>query len=909
MIEQWDKIKEVLVKKANKDPEVYQKRIKFEINEVEKQGFQAYWVNAFRKQLRFPSNPNRLLIPYYLKLVDEDPLNTEEEILCSTKAKDVKSYLEKHGKLPGYIIKDPDMPDIDIDCLPEARDHIKEYAAKRYGEKQVCSVGTWQTYKFKSAMIDVAVALGVVRDRKHIEDFTTNLQVDVDDLKDEGKSACKGKIFDQDKNEERECGYSHRELICPKCGSTDTDGPNIAKLLQEIQDLQSYYDTPAPEGQKYSNKDVVEYSLGLVGRIRNMGMHAGALIISDRNLFGNIPLAKSTNKGFWYSMWSEGRNTQLSKCGYVKWDLLGLKTQAYIKNCCDLIKKNRGISFGDLLEGWDHIKPLERIAGYYEAKGQKHYISLDDPQAIQLAHNQFTDGIFQFDTDLAKSILQNGVKRFEDLLFYNAAGHPGPMASIPEAVQNRDDKQQRWKARLQDIHPVLAEILDDTYGIILWQEQLAAIWQRLAGFTSPEAQEARKAVAKKHTHKLKDIGKKWIDGATPNIGKANAENLWASMVSFGRYAFNKSHGVSYCLVAFRCLWLKAHFAPEWWASVMSDCKQDKLVRYMSVARTEAWHPTEITYCGDYNPEKPARGVRFDTLNISNLASDFTVLGDVVNQGLISIKGLGETACNLYTGTKDYQSIEEFLYTPEGEKSRANKTVLERFIKLGAFKHLPGHENSKALWTWYQFHHCTGKDITALRKEFREKLLADQGWDLMKIRSEIKKLTDEYRQLYPKKKIPSKIQNFKPEPDTSLKAINKIITEDFPLSDKLDFQREYLGYYVDSPMDLYNKEDGDDIKVAKQKLLSGYARNIKISVLVSEYSEAMTKNDKPYAKMVVSDGMTRSLVLMWSSELEKNPDIKVDAAYKMYVQYDGARGIFTVAKGSIIKRLSRLENQQ
>lgn len=111
--------------------------------------------------------------------------------------------------------------------------------------------------------------------------------------------------------------------------------------------------------------------------------------------------------------------------------------------------------------------------------------------------------------------------------------------SIPEAVKNRNDKTKAWVKKLHNIHPILADILKDTYGIILWQEQLAAIWQRLGGFTSPEAQEARKAVAKKHTHKLKDIGKKWLAGATPNIGKDNAEVLWESMVSFGRYAFNK----------------------------------------------------------------------------------------------------------------------------------------------------------------------------------------------------------------------------------------------------------------------------------------------------------------------------------------------------------------------------------
>jgi hypothetical protein len=131
-------------------------------------------------------------------------------------------------------------------------------------------------------------------------------------------------------------------------------------------------------------------------------MHAGALIISDQKLFGNIPMSMSTNKDMRQSMWSEGRNPQLSKWGYVKWDMLGLKTQAYIFNCCNLIKENRGISFGELLEGWEYIKPIQRIAGYYEIDGKKHYISLDDKYALSLANLQKTDGVFQFDTDLAK---------------------------------------------------------------------------------------------------------------------------------------------------------------------------------------------------------------------------------------------------------------------------------------------------------------------------------------------------------------------------------------------------------------------------------------------------------------------------------------------------------------------------
>lgn len=111
--------------------------------------------------------------------------------------------------------------------------------------------------------------------------------------------------------------------------------------------------------------------------------------------------------------------------------------------------------------------------------------------------------------------------------------------SIPEAVANRDDKEEKWKDRLRDIHPELLEILEETYGVIVWQEQLQAIWQRLAGFTAPEAQKARKAVAKKWVEQLKPIRQKWIDGASKKIGEKNAIEYWGKMETFGRYAFNK----------------------------------------------------------------------------------------------------------------------------------------------------------------------------------------------------------------------------------------------------------------------------------------------------------------------------------------------------------------------------------
>jgi hypothetical protein len=533
-MKQWDDIKKIAWQELDhkKLGDLYADRLKFELSEIEKQGASAKWEAYFNDGKKFGSNPNHLVFPWLLNMVDCDPVESrQDEILNTVRASKVREYRESHGNIPCDFIKDTDMPDIDLDCLPEARDPIKEYAAQKYsmgvddGYGTVCSVGTWQTYKFKQAIIDACAGTGLV-DRNIAHELTTQLPDEVDALKDGGEASCKNRI--NVNGEDKECGFVHSLTECPKCGSADTDTPTIGKLLNEYDILRDFAN---------SHKTVVDYAVKLVGRVRNMGMHAGALIIADRTLYGNIPMAKSSSKGYWISMWTEGRNAQLSKFGYNKWDILGLKTLKYIFECCKLIQKNRGISFGSNMEGWDYNDPSEGIAGWYiDGKGEKCFIKLNDEHVLRLANELKTDGVFQFDTDLAKQILSNGVRNFEDLMLFNAMGHPGPMASIPEAVENRDNGKKNWKSSLPN---EIYEVLKDTYGVIVYQEQLQAIWQRMAGFTAPEAQEARKAVAKKWTHKLKPIRDKWLIGASKSMGVKEAELWWSKMETFGRYAFNK----------------------------------------------------------------------------------------------------------------------------------------------------------------------------------------------------------------------------------------------------------------------------------------------------------------------------------------------------------------------------------
>lgn len=357
-----------------------------------------------------------------------------------------------------------------------------------------------------------------------------------------------------------------------------------------------------------------------------------------------------------------------------------------------------------------------------------------------------------------------------------------------------------------------------------------------------------------------------------------------------------SHAVSYCLVALRCLWLKAHFAPEWWAAVMSDCHPDKLVRYMGIARAEGWRPTDITKLGIAVCDEETKTVTFDTLNVNNLTSNFTVTGNVVNQGMIGIKGIGENAADQFEGRVEFTDIDDFVEKKGGKK----KAVLERFIKLGSFKYIEGHKNSRALWMYYQYKYCSGKDITQLRNEIKEKLLEKEGWNEATINAERQRQITEYKKAYPnRRKIPEKFNNWKPKPDDSRENIMALYKDDFSLEEVLAFEKEYLGYYLHSPLDLYDIQGNCTIEAGR----SG-GKEIKLEVVITDIDFKETRNGKDYCRLQVSDGIQSALVFIWGSELQiqRAENLVVGSGVQMFVDYDNLRGTFTLCRHEIIVKL-------
>jgi len=324
---------------------------------------------------------------------------------------------------------------------------------------------------------------------------------------------------------------------------------------------------------------------------------------------------------------------------------------------------------------------------------------------------------------------------------------------------------------------------------------------------------------------------------------------------------------------------------------------------MGIARSEKWKPTKITYSGSKIPDSKSDGVKFDTLNLRNMTRRFTVTDDVVNQGLIGIKGIGETAANKYEGTGSYDDIDDFIEQTGGK----DKAACERFIKLGAFKYMKGHGNSKALWTWYQYKYCSGKDITKLKNDIKQQLLLKDGWNDKTIKEEKKRQIDEYKKTYPKRrKIPNKLINWKPTPSDDRENVMSLITEDFTLAEILKFEEEYLGYYLHSPLDLYACKG--DCTIEDAKCYSTRDTSSRLEGVIIEVSYSKTKTDKDFARIIISDGIQQSLVLMWESELRiQNKDIlQAGTGVQLYVNYDHTRNIFTVSRNEHIIKLKRLK---
>ncbi len=401
-------------------------------------------------------------------------------------------------------------------------------------------------------------------------------------------------------------------------------------------------------------KKLLDYSKTLEGLNRHASIHAAGVVVSDIPLVERIPLAKSLKEDIVFTQFAMN---EVADVGLTKFDFLGLKTLTVINDAVRLVKEGRGATI------------------------DADNLPLDDRPAYELLMRGDTDGVFQLESSGMKDMLvRMKPDCIEDVIALIALYRPGPMENIPEFIAR---KQGRTKIVYET--PELESILKETYGIIVYQEQVMQIAVAIGGYKLSEADTLRKVMSKKKTDDMETREKpKFISGARgKNIPEAVAVKIWEQMETFGKYGFNKSHSTAYALVTYQTAYIKAHYPAEFIAALLTSEKdnRDKIISH-------------IGSCRDM-------GINVLPPDINESMRDFSVTGDHVRFGLAAVKNVGggavESIIDVRNESGPFKSLVDFYDRIDPRK--INKRVIESLIKCGAFDSTGNNRNQ--LMTCYE----------------------------------------------------------------------------------------------------------------------------------------------------------------------------------------------------------------
>jgi len=385
--------------------------------------------------------------------------------------------------------------------------------------------------------------------------------------------------------------------------------------------------------------DLFRVARTLEGLNRHNSTHAAGVVISGKPLMELLPLCLGKKD----EILTQYDMNCVESVGLVKFDFLGLSTLSLIDRSVELIKAVRDADFD--------IKS----------------IPLDDKKTFALLRKGYVGGVFQLENAGMRDLLiRMKPKKFEDLIDLLALFRPGPLQS--GMVDDYIKRKNNSKKISYDIEQ-LREILGDSYGVILYQEQVMQIVMKLAGFSPSDADRLRKAMGKKKAEEMAKLREKFIEGAVENsIPSEKAAHLYDQMAQFAKYGFNKSHSTAYALITYRTAFLKAHYPTEFMAALMSVemGNADKLSRYIEEAR--------------------GMGIDVQPPDVNKSGLDFIVEGEKIRFGFEGVKNVGQGAAQLIVDERESQggftSILDFCGRLDLRK--VNKRVLESLIKCGAF---------------------------------------------------------------------------------------------------------------------------------------------------------------------------------------------------------------------------------
>lgn len=423
-----------------------------------------------------------------------------------------------------------------------------------------------------------------------------------------------------------------------------SEADRIAKLVPNVLNItlaDAFKQEPRFDEERKKNQQIdklLSLSLVLEGLNRHSSVHAAGVVISDVPLVERVPLfAPKDDIVSQYSM------KDIETVGLTKFDFLGLKTLTVIRNAINFIKESHNIDI--------NINDLP----------------LDDRKTYELLMKGETDGVFQLESSGMKDLLVNfKPDHIEDVIALIAAYRPGPMKMIPDFIARKHGKQQ-----ITYELPQLEPILKETYGIILYQEQVMQIANVIGGYTMAQADTLRKMMGKKQVAAMEKEKPKFLEGAKKqHIHDNKAKTIWDQMETFAEYGFNKSHSAAYAIITYQTAYLKAHYPVAFMAALLTSEKdnRDKIIKHMSNCKE--------------------MGINVLPPDINESQKDFSVSGENIRFGLAAVKNVGEAAIESVIAMRQKEKFSSFMdFLTRVDLRKVNKRVIESLIKCGAFDSL------------------------------------------------------------------------------------------------------------------------------------------------------------------------------------------------------------------------------
>lgn len=418
----------------------------------------------------------------------------------------------------------------------------------------------------------------------------------------------------------------------------------LDEALKESAELQEQYNSDP------RIREVLDLAKQIEGLARSAGTHAAGVVVSDRPISEYIPLQTISGKTDVVTQW-EGPTVE--KAGLLKMDFLGLRNLTILDKAVKNVKKHRGID----------IDPVK--------------LPLDDKETFALLQRGETKGIFQLESGGMRDLLTKmKPDKFADIIATSALYRPGPLEGgmVMTYVEVKNERQP-----LPKLHPIIDGVLDETYGVMVYQEQVMRILNRLGGIELPQSYQCIKAISKKKLETIAKYREQFMKGASQNnLPEAKASELFGMIEKFAGYGFNKSHSTAYGAVAYQTAYLKAHYPQEFMAALLS-CElgeTDKLIEHVDDCR------------------RMGIVILPPDVNVSDV--EFSVLGDKLTFGLGAIKGVGEAAVtaivNERTANGPFKDI--FAIAERCDPKQVTKGVLELLVKAGACDSLVGRRAQK-----------------------------------------------------------------------------------------------------------------------------------------------------------------------------------------------------------------------